>query len=67
MYNENNNHINIPDDFEAKIYITLHHGLSHLNELEAKSHYENYGFNENRIYIRGLFQKFFTKNIFYIN
>ena len=50
MYNENNNHINIPDDFEAKIYITLHHGLSHLNELEAKSHYENYGFNENRIY-----------------
>ena len=45
------NWYNIPNDFDVKIYISLHSDLTHLNENEAMHHYENYGFYENRRYL----------------
>jgi hypothetical protein len=41
---------NIPDDFDAKAYIELNDDLKHMTEIEANTHYENYGYKENRKY-----------------
>jgi hypothetical protein len=41
---------NIPPDFDAKMYISLHSDLQYLTENEAIEHYENYGFYEKRRY-----------------
>lgn len=40
----------IPSDFNAETYKRLNPDLQHMNENELKSHYENYGINENRVY-----------------
>ena len=37
-------------DFNAKEYIELNDDLQHLTETEAKLHYENHGYKENRQY-----------------
>ena len=41
---------NILDDFNAKEYIVLNDDLKHMSEIEAKLHYEKYGYKENRKY-----------------
>ena len=41
---------NIPDNFNAKIYIELNEDLKDFTELQAKIHYENDGYKENRKY-----------------
>jgi hypothetical protein len=41
---------NIPNDFNSKIYKSLHQDLCDLNEDEAAKHYENHGIYENRQY-----------------
>ena len=41
---------NIPNDFISTIYIELNEDLKHLTELQAKIHYENEGYKENRLY-----------------
>ena len=40
----------IPTEFNAKIYIELNEDLKNMTELEAKVHYENDGYKENRKY-----------------
>ena len=45
-----NKYSNIPGDFSAKEYIELNEDLKHMNELQAKIHYENHGYKENRKY-----------------
>ena len=47
---KNNNYENIPDDFYWRDYIEINSDLTHMTELEAKIHYENYGYKENRKY-----------------
>ena len=37
-------------DFDWKTYLELNKDLNNMNELEAKNHYDNHGFKENRIY-----------------
>jgi len=41
---------NTPEDFEPKEYKELNEDLQHLTDLEAKNHYEYYGYRENRKY-----------------
>ncbi len=41
---------NIPDDFDWKSYIELNKDFNFITEIEAKKHYENYGYKENRKY-----------------
>ena len=43
-------YINIPEDFDPEIYIKLNEDLKHFSLLEAKIHYNNVGYVENRIY-----------------
>jgi hypothetical protein len=47
---KNDNFENIPDDFDPMSYIELNEDLKNFSELQAKLHYENYGYNENRKY-----------------
>ena len=42
--------IKIPYDFNAKIYIELNEDIKYFTDLQAKIHYENEGFKENRKY-----------------
>ena len=37
-------------DFDWKTYLELNKDLNNMNELEAKNHYEDYGYKENRKY-----------------
>ena len=39
-----------PNDFNPKEYIELNEDLKDMTEIEAKIHYENEGYKENRIY-----------------
>jgi hypothetical protein len=41
---------NIPIDFNSSIYIELNEDLKDLSDIEAKIHYENEGYKENRKY-----------------
>ena len=41
---------NIPSDFNVREYIELNEDLKDLSEFQAKIHYENYGYKENRKY-----------------
>lgn len=41
---------NIPPDFNEKNYILLNTDLHHLNEEEARFHYQHHGYSENRRY-----------------
>jgi hypothetical protein len=41
---------NIPVDFNVKEYIELNEDLKDMTELQAKNHYEHYGYKENRKY-----------------
>lgn len=45
-------YLNVPPDFDPVNYINLNQDLRELNfdEIKAYDHYENYGYNENRIY-----------------
>ena len=49
-YNKNYNYINLPDDFNWKIYIEKNSDLKHLNEYEVTMHYETTGYMEKRLY-----------------
>jgi hypothetical protein len=41
---------NIPENFNAIEYIELNEDLKNMTELQAKNHYEHYGYKENRKY-----------------
>ena len=41
---------NIPEDFNAKMYIELNEDLKHMTEIQSKIHYEYDGYKENRNY-----------------
>jgi hypothetical protein len=51
-YNSSNikNIKNIPEDFNWKDYVEINEVLKNMNELQAKNHYEYYGYKENRKY-----------------
>jgi hypothetical protein len=57
---------NIPEDFDSETYIKLNVDLKHLSLLEAKMHYNNTGYLENRIYRFNQIPKRFNLQ-YYIN
>ena len=50
LESNDNKYENIPNDFDWKVYIELNEDLYNMTELEAKTHYEIYGFYEKRLY-----------------
>ena len=44
---------NIPDDFDPKIYKSLNKDIRNLSDVDAKIHYERFGFKEKRQYKDG--------------
>jgi hypothetical protein len=50
FYLDKKRYKNIPDDFNATDYIDLNEDLKHMTNIEAKNHYANYGYKENRKY-----------------
>jgi hypothetical protein len=58
----------LPNDFISKNYIELNEDLQNLTELQAKIHYENYGYNENRKYkYENIPNDFISKNYIELN